>query len=122
MSFFVFCSYCSSLVVGLKPYDDYAPHTSLAAAGGNETAPGAWAMFKQCDSAWGSTYVLIIPLPLLLVCCQCLLFPNIYMYSGEQLGTCADTICQAGCAMSSVAMALATKGWKGNPATLVSTG
>jgi len=50
-----------------------------------------WVLYKQCDSTWGS----------------------------EELGTCSqDTICIAGCAMSSVAMYLATLGWKGNPGTL----
>eukprot|EP01012_Entosiphon_sulcatum_P002857 TRINITY_DN1070_c0_g1_i1.p2 TRINITY_DN1070_c0_g1~~TRINITY_DN1070_c0_g1_i1.p2 ORF type:complete len:221 (+),score=34.69 TRINITY_DN1070_c0_g1_i1:40-702(+) len=49
-----------------------------------------WVLFKQCDSAWGS----------------------------QQLGTCSLTICQAGCAMSSVAMMLATKGISTNPSNL----
>jgi len=83
------CATFICFTVGLKPYDDYAPFTTLEDAA-NVTAPLAWTMFKQCDAAWGS----------------------------EKLGTCADTICQAGCAMSSVAMILATKGWKGNPGTL----
>lgn len=49
-----------------------------------------WVEYKQCDSAWSS----------------------------QQLGTCATTICGAGCAMSSVAMILATKGTGHNPSTL----
>jgi len=49
-----------------------------------------WTLYKQCDSRWG----------------------------GEQLGTCSLTICKAGCAMSSVAMMLSTKGVNVNPGTL----
>eukprot|EP01032_Pedospumella_encystans_P009977 gene9977-11693_t len=55
----------------------------------NATA-GGWTAYKQCDSRWGS----------------------------EQLGTCSSTICSAGCAMSSVAMILATKGAGKNPSSL----
>lgn len=47
-------------------------------------------MYKQCDSRWGS----------------------------EKLGTSANTICQAGCAMSSCAMGLAGTGHNYNPSTL----
>lgn len=48
-------------------------------------------LFKQCDSKWGN----------------------------EQLGTSSNTICKAGCAMSSVAMALAGTGHTTyNPGTL----
>jgi hypothetical protein len=47
-------------------------------------------LYKQCDSKWGS----------------------------EQLGTSSDTICKAGCLMSSVAMALAGIGKSYNPSTL----
>lgn len=50
----------------------------------------AWTMFKQCDAQWGS----------------------------QNLGTCALTICQAGCAMTSVAMILATRGVQTNPSIL----
>lgn len=46
-----------------------------------------WTSYKQCDSRWAN----------------------------QQLGTCALTICSAGCAMSSVAMILATKGAGQNP-------
>lgn len=46
--------------------------------------------FKQCDSRWGS----------------------------NQLGTSSKTICNAGCAMSSVAMGLAGAGKNYNPGTL----
>jgi len=53
-------------------------------------ATGSWVLYKQCDSSW----------------------------SNQQLGTCALTICQAGCAMSSVAMILATKGGNYNPSSL----
>mmetsp|Transcript_30034 Transcript_30034/g.41248 ORF Transcript_30034/g.41248 Transcript_30034/m.41248 type:complete len:199 (+) Transcript_30034:39-635(+) len=50
-----------------------------------------WTEYKQCDSRWSS----------------------------EQLGTCSSTtICSAGCAMSSVAMILATKGCSYTPSTL----
>jgi len=44
----------------------------------------------QCDSEWGN----------------------------NKLGTCSLTVCQAGCAMSCVAMALSTKGYDINPGTL----
>lgn len=47
-------------------------------------------MFKQCDSRWAH----------------------------EQLGTSSNTICSAGCAMSSVAMGLAGVGKNYNPSTL----
>lgn len=47
-------------------------------------------MYKQCDSRWGN----------------------------EQLGTSSNTICKAGCAMSSVAMGLAGTGHNYNPSTL----
>jgi hypothetical protein len=47
-------------------------------------------MFKQCDSRWGN----------------------------NQLGTSSDTICSAGCLMSSAAMGLAGTGHGYNPATL----
>lgn len=47
----------------------------------NDTASLGWTAFKQCDSRWG----------------------------GNRLGTCGLTVCQAGCAMSSVAMFLASK-------------
>jgi hypothetical protein len=57
--------------------------------GFNATSNG-WVMYKQCDSKW----------------------------SGNQLGTCSDTICSAGCAMSSVAMILATKGAGKDPGSL----
>lgn len=51
---------------------------------------GSWTSYKQCDSRWAN----------------------------QQLGRCSLTICQAGCAMSSVAMMLATKGASVNPASL----
>lgn len=47
-------------------------------------------LYKQCDSKWGS----------------------------EQLGTSSNTICKAGCLMSSVAMALAGIGKNYNPGSL----
>lgn len=47
-------------------------------------------MFKQCDPKWGS----------------------------ERLGTSSNTICSAGCLMSSVSMALAGTGHDYNPSTL----
>ena len=56
----------------------------------NSTSYG-WTEYKQCDSRWAN----------------------------EQLGTCSSTtICSAGCAMSSVAMILATKGCSYTPSTL----
>lgn len=49
---------------------------------GNETVTSyGWTEYKQCDSRWAN----------------------------NQLGTCSQTICSAGCAMSSVAMILTTK-------------
>jgi len=57
----------------------------------NVTSPEAWVLFKQCSAPWGS----------------------------QELGTCSTlNVCAAGCAMSSVAMYLATRGWSGNPGTL----
>ena len=50
----------------------------------------SYPIFKQCDSKWAN----------------------------EQLGTSANTICKAGCAMSSVAMGLAGCGKSFNPSTL----
>lgn len=50
----------------------------------------SYPMYKQCDSRWGN----------------------------EQLGTSSKTICQAGCAISSVAMALEGTGHHQNPSTL----
>ncbi len=47
-------------------------------------------LYKQCDSRWGS----------------------------EHLGTSSNTICQAGCLMSSASMALAGTGHSYNPGTL----
>ena len=47
-------------------------------------------MYKQCDSNWGN----------------------------DQLGTSSKTICQAGCLMSSAAMALSGTGHSYNPKTL----
>ena len=47
-------------------------------------------MYKQCDPAWGT----------------------------DQLGTSSKTICQAGCAISSVSMALSGIGKSFNPKTL----
>jgi hypothetical protein len=47
-------------------------------------------MYKQCDSRWGN----------------------------ERLGTSSRTICQAGCLMSSAAMALSGLGHNYNPSTL----
>jgi hypothetical protein len=56
----------------------------------NSTSYG-WTEYKQCDSQWGS----------------------------QELGTCGGTtICSAGCAMSSVAMIIATKGGAYNPGNL----
>jgi hypothetical protein len=47
-------------------------------------------MYKQCDPAW----------------------------KNEQLGTSSNTICSAGCLMSSASMALAGTGHSFNPSTL----
>ncbi|EGD79723.1 hypothetical protein PTSG_10707 [Salpingoeca rosetta] len=61
----------------------------------NETAPPqpncpGWTLYKQCDSRWG----------------------------GDRLGTSGNTICSAGCAMSSVAMLLHTRGVSVDPGSL----
>jgi hypothetical protein len=53
-------------------------------------AARTYPLYKQCDTRWGS----------------------------EHLGTSTTTICQAGCLMSSVAMALAGCGHSYNPSTL----
>lgn len=53
-------------------------------------ASRTYPLFKQCDSRWGN----------------------------EQLGTSSNTICKAGCAMSSLAMGLAGIGKSYNPSTL----
>ncbi|CAM6001792.1 unnamed protein product [Sphagnum balticum] len=53
-------------------------------------ASRSYPLYKQCDSKWG----------------------------GEQLGTSSNTICKAGCLMSSVSMALAAIGKGYNPGTL----
>ena len=58
--------------------------------GGLNVTSHGWTEYKQCDSRW----------------------------SGQQLGTCSDTICSAGCAMTSVAMILATKGAGKDPSSL----
>jgi hypothetical protein len=50
----------------------------------------SYPLYKQCDPKWAN----------------------------EQLGTSANTICKAGCAMSSLAMALAGTGHNYNPSTL----
>lgn len=52
---------------------------------------GSWVMYKQCDSRWAN----------------------------QELGTCSGTtICSAGCAMTSAAMMLKTKGASVDPASL----
>lgn len=56
----------------------------------NLTDSHGWTMYKQCDSKWAN----------------------------EKLGTCSQTICSAGCAMSSVAMILKTKGTNKDPSSL----
>ncbi|MCB0369154.1 MAG: C39 family peptidase [Bdellovibrionales bacterium] len=53
-------------------------------------ASRSYPLYKQCDSRWGN----------------------------EQLGTSSNTICKAGCLMSSVAMALSGIGKSYNPSTL----
>lgn len=57
----------------------------------NETVKSyGWTEYKQCDSRWAN----------------------------DQLGYCSETICSAGCAMTSVAMILQTKGASNDPHTL----
>eukprot|EP00823_Brevimastigomonas_motovehiculus_P009331 TRINITY_DN89_c0_g2_i1.p1 TRINITY_DN89_c0_g2~~TRINITY_DN89_c0_g2_i1.p1 ORF type:complete len:181 (+),score=10.59 TRINITY_DN89_c0_g2_i1:77-619(+) len=55
------------------------------------TTQNDWVLYKQCDPRWGS----------------------------KNLGTCTYTLCGAGCAVSSMAMLLTTKGIKNlNPDTM----
>jgi len=57
----------------------------------NKTQANGWVLYKQCGESW----------------------------SNDELGTAAGvTICDAGCAMSSVSMILKTKGTNVNPGTL----
>jgi hypothetical protein len=56
----------------------------------NETGKGGWVMYKQCDGRWAN----------------------------QQLGYCSQTICSAGCAMTSVAMMLTSKGTNMDPGAL----
>jgi hypothetical protein len=61
-------------------------HAGLTRLGKGDVKSAGWVMYKQCDSRWAY----------------------------QQLGWCVGlTICSHGCAMTSVAMMLATKG-KGN--------
>jgi len=61
------------------------------AAQGQLQSPDSWVLYKQCGQSWSS----------------------------EELGTArGTTICMAGCAMSSVAMILKTRGVDVNPGTL----
>jgi len=53
----------------------------------SKVGESAWALYKQCDARWAS----------------------------HRLGTCSLTLCQAGCAMSDVAMLLTTRGVNLNP-------
>lgn len=80
-------------VVAVSAHEDAslfkADPTVIYSTGLNVTQDG-WTMYKQCDSKWGS----------------------------QQLGTCSQTICSAGCAMSSVAMIIATRGGKYDPGSL----
>jgi hypothetical protein len=60
----------------------FASDGIIIKAASNETvASHGWTEYKQCDSRWAN----------------------------NKLGTCSQTICSAGCAMSSVAMVLHTK-------------
>ena len=83
-----------ALIVGLvaASYEEWATADSgdansfksdgIVLETGNMTVTNhGWTAYKQCDSKWGS----------------------------NKLGTCSQTICSAGCAMSSVAMILTTK-------------
>jgi len=56
----------------------------------NRLSDCGWVLYKQCDSAWGN----------------------------DELGTSSNTICSAGCAMSSVAMYLHHYGQNYDPGTL----
>jgi len=78
-----------------KNAGEYADHTKFKAdptiITSNVTSTGTWVMYKQCDSKWAN----------------------------QELGMCsADTICSSGCAMSSVAMILKTKGCNYDPSSL----
>lgn len=79
-----------SCFAGSSGADLFLADQTVIHTGVNATSNG-WTMFKQCDSKWGS----------------------------QELGTCSsNTICSAGCAMSSVAMILATKGSNKDPGSL----
>jgi hypothetical protein len=81
-------SFCSAELIDASKYA-LTDQTVIDTHGLNTTSNG-WTLYKQCDSQWAN----------------------------NQLGTCSETICSAGCAMSSVAMILQTKGAGQNPGTL----
>ena len=56
-------------------------------AASNRTYVASYPSWRQCDSRW----------------------------KGDQLGTCSETICKAGCAITSVAMFIAGRGYGGDP-------
>jgi hypothetical protein len=86
----------TTLAVDTKTAEAYAYNITSSSAdqetveGYEKVGRGGWVSYKQCDSAWAN----------------------------QQLGFCSLTICQAGCAMSSVAMILSTKGAWYNPGQL----
>ena len=64
---------------------------AVAASASNRTVRGINPPdWRQCDGSWGS----------------------------DNLGTCSDTICSSGCAITSVSMFMAYRGYGGNPGTL----
>jgi hypothetical protein len=90
------CALWAVAAAGASASDYHQPTHALLAkaqsvqqAGANATTGGAlsacgkkWTLYKQCDQRWGK----------------------------DRLGTSSNTICAAGCAMTSVSMALATYG------------
>ena len=97
MSFKILFSLFVALACLFSAFADPNPYPELQTAGDaskfiadptiitnfNSTAGSyGWTEYKQCDSRWAN----------------------------QGLGYCSQTICQAGCAMSSVAMILKTKG------------
>ena len=70
--------------------NEYVADPTIIDTGGLNMTSNGWVMYKQCDSKWAN----------------------------EKLGTCSQTICSAGCAMSSVAMILKTKGTNKDPSSL----
>jgi len=81
------CAVCvGAYVPDLRPLDQQTAGNPLNFLNGTLPEPN-WTLFKQCGQSW----------------------------SGARIGTCTQTICDVGCAMSSVAMMLNTKGVNVDP-------